>query len=396
MNGFAVSNVVAVLPNAVLHDATIVVEDGVIASIGVGGPQPRHTIDGRGRLCLPGLVDTHSDGLEKELQPRPSVRLPLDFALRSFEGRIRAAGVTTIFHGIGFEEDARHGRTIELAHGLCDALGHHAASGHALADHRILYRLDARDPNGFDALCRELPLDGAAPPLVSFEDHTPGQGQYRDRAAFERHLVGSKGMTQDEARRRVDEIVAERAAVRHHRDRAVPWLREHASRGAIRLMAHDPVTGIDIAEAVSWAAVIAEFPTTSEAARSAHDHGMRTVCGAPNVLRGGSHSGNVSAEELIALGLCDGLASDYLPSTLLGAVATLVHRNTCSLPEAVALVTSGPADTVGLADRGRLVVGTRGDLVLAELHGPLPAVSAVLRADEHLNDDSRRRTPALI
>lgn len=385
MNGFSVRHVTAVLPHGVVEDATIVVEDGVIASIAERGPAPSGALDGRGRLCLPGFVDTHSDGLEKELQPRPGVRFPMDFAVRSFEGRVRAAGITTMFHGVGFEDDHDYGRTVVLANEFCDALESLAASGHALVDHRILYRLDARDPAGLAALVRRLSdrrPDGALP-LVSFEDHTPGQGQYADRAAFERYLSGTKKMTPDAARERVDALIAERAEFWTYRQRAIPWLTHAAAGGEIRLMAHDPASAADVAEAAGWAAAIAEFPTTVEAARAARDHGLRTVCGAPNVLRGGSHSGNVAAEELIALGLCDGLASDYLPSTLLGAVAALVHRGTCSLPAALALVTSGPADTVGLPDRGRLVVGARGDLVLARLDGPLPAISSVLRADEH-------------
>ena len=384
MSSYAVRNVAAVLPHRVLENATIVVEDGVIVAVAERGAAPPHALDGRGRLCLAGLVDTHSDGLEKELHPRPAVRLPVDFAVRSFEGRVRAAGVTTIFHGIGFEDDHHYGRTIELAHTFCDALERHAASGHELADHRILYRLDARDPAGLDAVVSRVPERGeGVAPLVSFEDHTPGQGQYADRSAFERYLVESKHLTYEEARDRVDELIAQRAAVMHHRERAIPWLRERASSGAIRLMAHDPVTAIDIADAMAWAATIAEFPTTVAAARAAKDRGLRTVCGAPNVLRGGSHSGNVAAEELISLGLCDGLASDYLPSTLLGAVAALVHRSICDLPEAVALVSSGPARTVGLTDRGRIEPGARGDLVLASIQGLLPAVSVVLRAAEH-------------
>jgi alpha-D-ribose 1-methylphosphonate 5-triphosphate diphosphatase len=148
--------------------------------------------------------------------------------------------------------------------------------------------------------------------------------------------------------------------------------------GTIMLMAHDPATDDDVAEAVSWGSHIAEFPTTVRAAELAHAAGLRTVCGAPNVLRGQSHSGNVSATDLIRAGLCDGLASDYLPTTLLGAVAALVDRGVCDLPTAVAQVTSGPADTVGLHDRGRLALGQRGDLVLVTFDGALPTVRAVL------------------
>jgi alpha-D-ribose 1-methylphosphonate 5-triphosphate diphosphatase len=142
-------------------------------------------------------------------------------------------------------------------------------------------------------------------------------------------------------------------------------------------MCHDPTTPDDIEEAVALGVSIAEFPTTVDAARLARERGLRIVCGAPNALRGESHSGNVSARELVARGLCDTLASDYLPSTLLGAVAGLVHSGVCDLPAAVALVTAGPADTAGLVDRGRLEPGRCGDLMVFDLDGALPTVRLV-------------------
>ena len=398
MTTLAVIDVRAVLPDRVLDQATVVVEDGLIAAVSERGAAPPNAIDGRGAFCLPGLVDTHSDGLEKELRPRPGVVLDTDFALRSYEGRVRAAGVTTMYHGIGFENGEKYQRSVELANELCDAIERRARSADAIVDHRILYRLDARDADGFVSLQQRLArrLDDGALPLVSFEDHTPGQGQYTDRTAFERYITGTQGLSADEARRRVDELIGEREQLLVNRARALPWLTREAQRGGIRLMAHDPTTLDEVEEAVSWGAAIGEFPTTVEAARLARERGLRTVCGAPNVLRGGSHSGNVSAVELVSLGLCDGLASDYLPSTLLGAVAALADAGVCTLPGAVALVSSGPAETVGLHDRGRLATGCRGDLVLASLDGRLPTVRAVLRAADHQEDTwTSNRSPAL-
>lgn len=388
---YAIRNVRAVLPDRVVDDATVVVEDGTLVSVVPRGAAPRHAIDGHGALCLPGLVDTHSDGLEKELRPRPAVQLPYDFALRSFEGRVRAAGVTTMYHGIGFEDDDRHDRSVPLANALCDAIERRSASRDAIVDHRILYRLDARDADGFHGLVERLadfpPLDGR--PIVSFEDHTPGQGQYADRQKFEDYVAATQRLTAEEARANVDARIIERAAKLANRDAALPWLRSAAGRGEITLLTHDATTRDDIVEAVAWHARIAEFPTTVEAAAAAREHGMAIVCGAPNVLRGQSHSGNVSAVELIGRGLCDSLASDYMPSTLLGAVATLAGRNVCPLPTAVRLVTEGPARAVGLTDRGRLEPGTRGDVVVATFDGSWPTVRLVARVedDQHHADE---------
>lgn len=393
MSRLIVTNATAVLPNQILTDATIVCEDGVIVEVDDSRKSVAfepHRIDARGALCIPGLVDTHSDGLERERFPRPSVDLGARFPVRSFEGRVRAAGITTMFHGIGFEEDEKNLRSVTLANEWSDELETYRASGRALVDHRILYRLDARDPDGFPCLVDRLSrrADDGSLPLVSFEDHTPGQGQYTDRTAFERYIIGTQGLSEEDARRRVDQIIAERDETLAHRETALAWLVEKAALGEIRLMAHDPATIEDADLAREWCATIAEFPTTLEAAQRAKELGLRTVCGAPNVMRGRSHSGNVSARDLVARGLCDGLASDYLPSTMLGAVAVLVHEGVCDLTTAVALVTSGPAATVGLHDRGALLPGLLADLTIIELDGPFALVRHVFRGEEMLADES--------
>ena len=378
----------AVLPGRILDDATIVVENGLIVSVEQGGAAPPGSVDGRGAFCIPGLVDTHSDGLEKELRPRPQVDLPADFAVRSFEGRVRAAGVTTLYHGVGFENGEKYQRSIALANDLCDAIERRTSGTDALIDHRILYRLDARDFQGLEALQERLPgrLDDGAQPLVSFEDHTPGQGQYSNRRSFEVYIAGSRGVSEEVARQIVDELIGEREIMLENRDKALPWLTFEAGERRIRLVAHDPAGAEDVDEAVTWNAAIAEFPTSIDAAQRAREHGLRTVCGAPNVLRGQSHSGNVRAAALISRGLCDGLASDYMPSTLVGAVGVLVGAGVCEVPQAVALVTSGPAATVGLDDRGRLEPGLRGDLALIAFEGSWPTVRAVFRPEDYAAD----------
>jgi alpha-D-ribose 1-methylphosphonate 5-triphosphate diphosphatase len=383
-----ITDVQAVTPDRVITDATIVCEGGRITELRSGGPRPAQAIQGDGLLCLPGLVDTHSDGLEKELRPRRTVILPYDFALLSFEGRLRAAGVTTAFHGVGFEDGRNDDRTIAGAFRFCDVITERRSDPGALADHRVLHRLEARSPAGLPAVQARLDdgaglVDGspAAPPLVSFEDHTPGQGQFRDVEKFKRAIdpeLLPEGLSIDEY---IEMRRVEAEAATAHREASFEALGQMARDGIITLLGHDLEDPDQVAHAHEQGASIAEFPLTLEAARAAIELGMAVVMGGPNVLRGGSHSGNVAARELIREGLCTGLASDYLPSTLLGAMGRLVADGE-SMVDAVGLITAGPADLSGLTDRGRLEVGQRADLILVDPRPAWPTVRSVFRAPE--------------
>lgn len=242
-----------------------------------------------------------------------------------------------------------------------------------------------RDADGLDGIAERLARHTASDhglddrsPLVSYEDHTPGRGQYSDRRWYERYIAGTKGLTTEESESYIDDIAASRAAQADQRERAIPWLAEQARTSSIRLMCHDPADIDEIDEAVASNVAISEFTTTVVAARASRERGLPIVCGAPNAVRGQSHSGNVSARELIALGLCDALASDYMPSTLFGAVGALVDAGVCDLPTAVGLVTSGPAATAGLSDRGRLEPGRRGDVALVKFSGAIPSIRLVV------------------
>ncbi len=384
---YVIGHVRAVLSDRVLDDARVVVRSGRIAEVGPHPPGSGADVDGGGLLCLPGLVDVHSDGLEKERRPRPTAPLPWDFALASFEGKLRAAGVTTVLHGAAFGDGGTpsNDRSVAEAHALCRTV---AAGPTGPVEHRILHRLDVRCPAGLAALRTLLTSPGkpaagpdAGPALVSHEDHTPGQGQYADRIHYERYVQGVQEITEGQARHRVDQVIVERGNQLATRDESLRWLGELARVGAVRLFGHDPDSPAEIEALSRRGGAVAEFPTTVEAARAAVEHGMPVVMGAPNVLRGGSHSGNVSARELAQLGLVTALASDYLPSGLLAAMFLLVEQRVCTLPAAVRLVTSGAASVVGLTDRGSLTEGLRADLVLLRDAGPWPLVRATLRAE---------------
>jgi alpha-D-ribose 1-methylphosphonate 5-triphosphate diphosphatase len=385
MIDYAIHNVTVVTPEALFPDATVVVGQGIIVDFGDLSLLPG-SIDGGGSYLLPGLIDVHSDGLEKELSPRPGVVFPEAFGLHSFEGRLRGAGVTTVMHGVGYEQDDRHERTVELAERLTSALHCRAADRQSLVDHRILYRVDARDPDGVVALEAHIgSLDPNGRALfVSFEDHTPGQGQYANVDHYRRWLKSRTDDVDEELQRVIDK----RAEKLVNRDSNLERLCGLARAGRIKLLVHDPVTAEDIEAAMQWPAAVAEFPTTVEAARAARECGLETVLGAPNAMRGGSHSGNVSAEELVRKNLVTCLASDYQPATLLASVFLLAQRGACSLSSAVRLITEGPAKMLGFSDRGRIEVGRRADLVLCDFNGSWPSVRQTWRAPSDVRQPS--------
>jgi alpha-D-ribose 1-methylphosphonate 5-triphosphate diphosphatase len=382
---YVLGGVRAVLPGAVVDDARVVVRDGLIAEAGPAPAGAAADLDGRGLLCVPGLIDVHSDALERERAPRPGVHLPWDFAVTSLEAKLSAAGITTAYHGAGFQDEMSGAtpRSVRTAVETCEAVSARAAAPATLVDHRILYRLDVRSAEGAAALAAAL--DGHAvtaqgPPLVSHEDHTPGQGQYVDRRYMERHLAGVSGLSAAAAARRVDELIAARDARLPALERNMAWLGSLALAGRIRLAGHDLDSPAAVAALRARGGSVAEFPTTADAARAARELGFPVVMGAPNVVRGESHSGNASAAELVGLGLVTALASDYLPSGLLAGAFTLARSGLATLAAGIGLVTSGAAAAAGLSDRGRLAPGLRADLALVDDSASWPVVRATFRA----------------
>lgn len=384
MSRLVFTHATAVLPDRVVEDTTLVAEDGVITEIGDGASgAPAEGIDLRGAYLLPGLVDSHSDGLERDLRPRPGAEMDPHFAVTSYEGRARAAGVTTVFHGIGYYDNTFKDRSVEQAEMLVGVLTERNSTGVGLLHHRLLLRLDARAAGALEALkyaVERLSVPGEPLPLVSLEDHTPGQGQYADVEAYKKAV--SVSVPEEQIDEHVRQHMDQRASIAWHRDVSIRWLSEQALAGRIRLLAHDAVSDEEVRLRAQQGSAVAEFPTTLEAARAAREIGLLTVAGAPNVLRGGSHSGNVSALELIAEGLVDALSSDYMPSTLLAAAHTLADRKVLDLPWAVGLITRGGAQVGGLDDRGELRVGARADLTIATIDGRWPTVRRTVLAEE--------------
>lgn len=347
-------------------DGTLVHEGGVITDVAAGRSTAPGAIDLDGDLLAPGLIELHTDNLEKHLVPRAGVIWPNPLAAAlAHDAQMAAAGVTTVYDAIfvgGYEveNDARRGLLPQMVAAIEEGM----ANDLFRADHRLHLRCELTDPD----LAEHLSPFAGRPlvALASLMDHTPGQRQWRDVGVLKRFMI-REGLAAADADVLIEKRTAEGAraaaknwplAIKLFRDQGVP------------IASHDDTTLGHVEAAVEAGCAISEFPTTIEAARAAHLAGLATVGGAPNVVRGGSHSGGVAAAELARECVLDALSSDYVPASLLQAVIRL--SDDMPLHKAFALATSRPAAMLGLADRGRLAPGLRADLVRISLHGGTP------------------------
>lgn len=373
------TNARLVTPNGVV-DGTLAVVDGIIAAVDRGASRLASADDLGGDILAPGFIECHTDNLERHFLPRPHVLWPDPLAAAlTHDAQIAAAGITTVYDALsaGFYDSTKAYRK-QLFADMVEAVGRGAREGLFRVDHRLHLRCELSDPELISEI--EGHLDNPLLRLASLMDHTPGQRQWRDMTTLRNFLTG-QGTPADEA----DAMLAERiaravGAVDGNWRRIVELLR---SRG-IPIASHDDTTLAHVADAVRSGCSICEFPTTIEAARAAKQAGMATVAGAPNVVRGGSHSGGVSVRELAEAGVLDVMSSDYVPSSLLQAAVRLwrdrgAGDRTLGLHEAIAFITARPAAMLGLADRGRLVEGLRADLVQFRLVGETPLVVRVFR-----------------
>jgi alpha-D-ribose 1-methylphosphonate 5-triphosphate diphosphatase len=352
----------------------VVVRDGVIAAVDRGPAARGVDVDLGGDYLIPGLVETHTDMLEKHWAPRPGVQWPELAAVVAHDAQLAAAGLTTVLDGlaVGYVVDA--GARPRDPGPLAAAVKAAAGASMLRAEHFLHMRCEistewvVRDfaPFASDPMVR----------LVSLMDHTPGQRQYASVDKYREYNQGRYGLTDGQIDDLIDKRLADQAtyADRHRasiialcQDRGVP------------LASHDDATAEHVEEAAAAGVAIAEFPTTLAAARAARAHGLAVVAGAPNLVCGRSHSGNISAVELVEAGLLDVLSSDYVPASALHGAFVLRARHGLPLPAAVAMVTSTPAQRVGLDDRGEIAPGKRGDLVRVRVVRDIPVVGGVWR-----------------
>lgn len=347
---------------------SVLVRDGRIVSVdrghaGVGD-------DMEGDVLMPGVIDLHTDNLEKHFFPRPNIDWDPISAAITHDGCCLSVGVTTVFDSLSigsFNSAASRNRhnLIRLADGLAHAHG----AGLLKADHKVHWRCEtpADDlPDELEGFAKH-PMTA----LFSLMDHTPGQRQYKN---LDKYLANwrSEGMTETAVDQRLAEIRdrQSRNADRHRR-----LVSEVAAARSAPLASHDDEDAAHIDTAADLGATVAEFPVTLEAARQARARGMVIVMGGPNLIRGGSYSGNVRAADLAHAGLLDAFASDYVPRSLIECAFTLTKPEfSWSLARAVSTVTAGPARAAQLADRGEIASGRRADFLRVHANGNLPVV----------------------
>ena len=350
---------------------SVLVRDGLVAEVSRGPSEVGE--DFEGDVLMPGVVDLHTDSLEKHYFPRPNIDWNPVSAAVTHDGCGLSVGVTTVLNSLTLGSfNASAARNTDNLKRLVDGLHQARSQGMLRADHRIHWRCEttADDLRGrLDAMA-----DHPMTSLFSLMDHTPGQRQYRN---LEKHLANwqAGGMTEATALDRL-------AQVRERQARNADVNRRHVAQVAtdrrIPLASHDDESLAHVDEAADLGATVAEFPVTAEAARRARERGMVVVMGGPNLIRGGSYSGNVPAAELAQADLLDAFASDYVPRSLVECAFAMTREPFgWSLAQAVALVTAGPARAVGLDDRGEIAPGRRADLLRVRLAGDLPLVRGV-------------------
>lgn len=355
---------------------TLVVRDGLIAEVQPGVVSQGH--NGDGDYLLPGLVELHTDNFEQRLSPRPKVRWPMDVAAVYHDRDLAAAGITTVCDAIAVGDITPTSMRMTQFDPMINTIHQGQLEGRFAVDHRLHLRCELGYEPVYEvaATYAEHPLLS----LISLMDHTPGQRQFAQVEKYKEYYQGKHGVGADEMEGFIQaRIEAQQRHAEENRRKLVDLTQKHQ----ICLASHDDATPEHVQEALQDGAEIAEFPTTLDAAKEAHSHGLQVLMGAPNLILGKSHSGNVSAMELIEQDLVDIISSDYVPQSLLQAMFLIAQQQ--PLYQAMRLFTLNPAKAIGLdSDRGSLEVGKRADFVTVHHDGVVPRFTAVRRQGQRI------------
>ena len=350
----------------------LVIENGMIAEIGQGRGFSAGAVDCDGDYISPGLVELHTDNLERHIEPRPQVDWPHAAAILAHDAELAGTGITTVFDAmrIGSIPNGK-GRYSKYARQVSREVLELRAADQLKISHFLHLRAEVCSETLIEELEEFGPEDRIG--LLSLMDHTPGQRQFRDLSKLEAYVKGKRGLSDDEFIQHVANLKSLRDRFGEAHEAAA--VAAAARYGAV-LASHDDTTRGQVEVSASHGIRLAEFPTTVEAAQACRDHGIAVMMGAPNLIRGGSHSGNVAARDLADLDLLDIVSSDYVPAALLLSAVKL-GQIWNDLPRGLATVTAAPARSVGLTDRGVLAPGLRGDVIRFRVSGATPMLRGV-------------------
>ncbi|MEM9278279.1 MAG: alpha-D-ribose 1-methylphosphonate 5-triphosphate diphosphatase [Pseudomonadota bacterium] len=371
MHETVISNARIVLADEIV-DGSVKIVDGIIQDVATNS-SVTGTLDFEGDLLIPGLVELHTDNLERHAMPRPKSYWPIESAVLNHDREVSAAGITTVFDALCIGHMDQGSRSIESITEMANSIDSLSAKGSLKAEHFLHWRCEVASA---DVLNNAFTVsENSRTGLFSVMDHTPGQRQFVSLDAYYTYYQGKYGLNDQQ----MEQYMTERRAVQEKY--SAPNRREIvklAHSKSVPIASHDDATIEHVDEAIEDGIVVAEFPTTLEAANASHKNNLAVLMGAPNVVRGKSHSGNVSARELASEGLLDILSSDYVPFSLLyGAVLLEKHCDNITLPQAIATVSKNPANQVGLNDRGEIAQGKKADLVRFRMDAEVPNVVEV-------------------
>lgn len=358
-----------------VFNGTLVIRDGLITEVEEGRSHLPQALDLNGDHLLPGLVELHTDNLEKHMSPRPGVDWPSASAVLTHDAQIVAAGITTVFDALSIGDIKPGSQRMQQLPMMLEAIASAAEAGDLRAEHRLHLRCEVCHPDVL-SLFRDL-VEHPLVQLVSVMDHSPGQRQFALESKYREYYKGKYHINDEE----MDAFTKEQKAnSRMYSDRHRRAVVEECQARGLALASHDDATLAHAQESAAYGMSIAEFPTTLEAARASHELGMKVLMGAPNIVRGGSHSGNIAAAELAVANVLDILSSDYYPASLLQAALMLAEQdNDYDLPRAVATVSRLPAQAAGLHDRGEIRAGLRADLLQTRIQPSQPLIRQVWR-----------------
>ena len=369
-------NANVVLPDSVLKNACVTVEDGLISKI-YGSSSGGSVIDAQGAYLMPGMIDIHSDHIEQVIEPRPGSVMALDFALHEQERQLINNGITTMYQSLSMwktEGRRKAAREDAFVKQIVQTIARLSASPQLITN-KMHIRFDLTNLEAIPALIDML--DAGYISLLSFMDHTPGQGQYRD---LERHREYTKALNPGLSDAELNERLERRMQAEKVPQKQLIDIARQANSMGVSIASHDD----DSREKVDFVrnmlhATISEFPVELDVARYAKESGMATLGGAANVMLGKSHAGNLSATEGIQNGCITILCSDYYPPSMLQAVFKLHKDFGMPLHECAKFVTLAPAEAVGIGDRvGSIEEGKVADMILLDAAGDYPRLTAAI------------------